>query len=321
MKLEFLKEPIVDIFKQLAKIEGIKGRFFPSRAFYSAANSIENSTDYEVEFGRVIVYNSVNRIVLGQSSSDIFIEYVNSGESSRLNSEKVYLLDDPNSSDLTNVSGIGEVRCIEIFEAGIKSAEMLYNLNLEVGDIIPGTNITYSQTIDTGLKFYILTGNERISRELAHEYLVNFKEFLISNNINDVELYPVGSYRRRKSTVGDIDIILVPKDGVEIKLNIFEIISNWFDSILVHGSTKIAGVKGKTQVDVRLIDRKYLGAHILHGTGSQEFNIKLRALAKSKGMKLNEYCITLDDGTEVYFSRELEIFQYLGIQYVSPWNR
>jgi DNA polymerase/3'-5' exonuclease PolX len=224
------------------------------------------------------------------------------------------------SSDLTNVSGIGESKAEILIKSGIDSANRLNKLNLNIGDKIPGTNITYSRNIDTGLKFYLATNNERIPRELAKDYLIDFKNYLISKKLDYLEIYPVGSYRRHKSTIGDIDIILTPKVGYEIVGDELTQVSDWFDSLFVSGSTKVAGIKGKTQVDVRLIDRKYLGAHILHGTGSQEFNIKLRAHAKSLGYRLNEYGIVVGDEL-MTFDNELDIFKYLNYQYIEPKYR
>jgi DNA polymerase (family 10) len=316
MTIENHKLNLVRIFNQLSEIEYKKGRTFPSIAFRKVANIIKSGISYEYKDSRVIISDGNKLEVLGQSSSDIFKEFILSNKSSRLNSELHYLID---TTDLMNVSGIGESKSQILIKAGYSNAKDLKELNLNIGDLIPGTNITYSRNIDTGLRFYLATGNKRIGRDLALEYLKDFKSYLLKKNFGHYEIYPVGSYRRLKSTVGDIDIILVSK--TEKSDNIFEEVSKWFDSTLVHGSTKVAGVKGSTQIDVRLIDRKYLGAHILHGTGSQDFNIKLRSLAKSRGLRLNEYGIVDANGKFITFESEKDVFKYLEIPFVEPWKR
>jgi DNA polymerase (family 10) len=309
------KEQLVEIFNKLAAIEMKKGRYFPSRAFTNAAYNISKSISYECKDSRVVITDGAFETVLGQSSSDIFIEVISTGISSRLNSEIHYLVD---NSDLTEVSGIGESKSQILIQAGYYDAESIRKLNLQIGDTIPNTNITYSRNIDTGLKFYFATGNKKIRRDEATKILLDFKSYMISNNLSQYEIYPVGSYRRQKSFVGDIDIILT-SDSIDS--NILEIVSKWFDALFVSGTTKVAGVKNNAQVDIRLIDRQYLGAHILHGTGSQEFNIKLRALAKSKGLRLNEYGIINSVGKLITFNTEKEIFNYLGVEFVNPKYR
>lgn len=311
------KIKLVRIFNQLAEIEINKGRFFPSRAFKNSANNIEKSNNYEIIGDRVKLFINDDIVVLGCSSSEVFIDVINTGKSTRYESECHYLSD---SSNLTEISGIGAVKSEILIKSGISSIEDLINLKPVVNEYIPGTDINFTHNMDVGLKFWIKTRNQRIPRDKAIEYLTDFKQYIINNGVENFEMYPVGSFRRQKDTVGDIDIILTSTKEHEISLNAFDVISKWFDEVYVHGETKIAGVKGNTQVDVRLIDRKYLGAHILHGTGSQEFNIKIRAHAKSLGLRLNEYGIVKDNEL-ITFDKEIDVFKYLNYKYVKPQDR
>lgn len=301
-----LRKNLIKIFTELSEVEQIKNREFPSRAFASVAKFLEQSDRFKVTETSVVLRNSnTNQLkVLGSSCSKVFIEYYKYGTCSRLENEPIH------KSDLTNVSGIGPVKRLQLLKAGIITSDDLMKLNLPIGSVIPGTEITFTSMMSTGLKLWDKTRGVRISHAEAEEYISSFK-----SEVRD-DIYVVGSYRRQKPTVGDIDIIML-NNGTDYS----EKIVKWLDEVFVHGDTKISGIKGKTQVDIRMIDPKYLGAHLLHGTGSQEFNIKIRAYAKSLGMRLNEYGIL--DQNQVFhtFSTEEEIFKFLNYDYVSPEMR
>jgi len=298
-----LRKDLIEVFKRLSEIERSKDRYFPSQAFKSVANALEISDHYLISGDRVIISNKKSGFtkVLGASSSEVFIEFVKSGVCSRLNNEPLY------RCDLDNISGIGEAKKQILINAGITDSNKLMSLNLKVGDIIPNTNIKFTQQMHTGLILWDRTKGIRISREQAELYISDFKAKVCK------DIYILGSYRRMKPTVGDLDIVIINS-----KINYTKKILNWLDEVLVQGETKIAGIKGQTQVDIRMIDKKYLGAHLLHGTGSQEFNIKMRAHAKSLGMRLNEYGITDKDGVFHTFDNENQIFKFLGMNYVPP---
>jgi len=301
-----LRAKLIEIFQKLSEIEMIKGRFYPSKAFKSVANALEICDHYSINDGIVKITNHSTGFVkmLGSSSSEVFIEYVNQNTCSRIDSDPVI------NSDLDKISGIGEVKRSKLIKSGIYSSKDLIKFDLKIGEVIPGTNITYTQQIDSGLKLWNKTHGVRITRDEASKYISSFKSAVTD------KIYVLGSYRRNKSTIGDIDIVVV-NDGIDYSTKII----NWLDSVLVSGSTKIAGIKGNTQVDVRIIDEKFLGAHILHATGSQEFNIKLRAHAKSLGMRLNEYGIYDQQGIFHTFKTEQEIFDFLGVRYIPPEMR
>jgi len=300
-----LRQSLIQIFTDLANLESQKGRVYPSKAFKDVAYALYKVNRYKIA-EKVSIYNSDTGYskILGHSSSAVFIEYVKYGTCSRLESDPIY------SSDLDKVTGIGQVKKSILIQAGIYNSSDLLKLDLNVNQIIPGTSIKFTQQMSVGLKLWSKTHGVRITRKQADKYISSFRKCVTK------DFYVLGSYRRGNSTIGDIDIVIV-NDEIDYSNNII----NWLDEVLVHGTTKIAGIKGKTQVDVRIIDKQFLGAHLLHGTGSQEFNIKMRAYAKSIGMRLNEYGIIDNEGVFHSFDKEDEVFKFLGLDYVPPDRR
>lgn len=133
-----------------------------------------------------------------------------------------------------------------------------------------------------------------------------------------------GSLRRKKETVGDIDIIITAAAGYwkSILRKITQL--SQVDKILVAGKTKASLIlkKNNIQVDVRIVHEDELGAALLYFTGSKEHNIRLRTIGKQKGWKINEYGL-FDEKTGKRLAAETEegIYNLLGFRYIPPEKR
>jgi DNA polymerase (family 10) len=310
-----LTNKLINIFTDLSKSEISKSNFFKSRAYNLSRSKISEGKLYAItENNRVVIYNTLGEMyTLGESSSRIFIDILNTGFTNKLESG-------PELGELINISGLGPSKVTALSKVNITKVKDLIGLNLKIGDKILNSGVRYTEQIDTGIKLYLKTGNKRISYELATEYLKDLKITLLNSEVKNFNMYVAGSYRRCRRTVGDLDIILTNHKDKEIIGDIRSVVSKWLDHIFVNGSKKISGVKYETQVDFRFIDRKYLGAHLLHCTGSSDFNIYMRRIAKDQGMKLNEYGI-INNGELITFDNEKDIFSYLKVNYLNPKDR
>lgn len=97
-----------------------------------------------------------------------------------------------------------------------------------------------------------------------------------------------GSLRRRKETVGDVDVLVSsekPDKVVDFFTSMPEV-----GRILAEGSSKSSVIlKTGFQVDLRVVPEESFGAALQYFTGSTEHNVAAREIAISKGLKLNEY--------------------------------
>jgi DNA polymerase (family X) len=128
-----------------------------------------------------------------------------------------------------------------------------------------------------------------------------------------------GSYRRRRDTVGDLDLVVTAADAAAVgdKLVAYENVAE----VLAHGSTRTTVVlRSGIQFDVRAIPEESYGAALLYFTGSKAHNIALRAIAVHRGWKLNEYGL-FSGKRRIAGATEQEIYQKLGLAYIPPEMR
>ena len=88
--------------------------------------------------------------------------------------------------------------------------------------------------------------------------------------------------------------------------------------------------KGTKTYPIRRIDIKYMPYNsyytsILHYTGSNDFNINIRRIAKKKGYKLSEHGFFKQTANgkqkEIKINSEKQVFDILDLEYVEPINR
>lgn len=138
-----------------------------------------------------------------------------------------------------------------------------------------------------------------------------------------------GSLRRRRETIGDIDI-LVAADNKDAE-SIFDSFVNHelIVEILGRGETK-SSVRTETgrQVDLRIVKPDQYPAALMYFTGSKEHNIVLRQRARERGMALNEYGLfKLNDAGETDFDKpvktdsESAIYKKLDLHFIPPEHR
>lgn len=144
----------------------------------------------------------------------------------------------------------------------------------------------------------------------------------IISRLNEVtrNVTPCGSYRRMKETVGDIDLLAISDKGEEVTG--FFIKLPFVRNVISVGSTK-ATVILKThgiQVDLRVVKADSFGACLQYFTGSKAHNIKLRTIAKVKGLKISEYGV-FRGKKKVAGSTEKEVYKSIGLDYIPPEMR
>jgi len=136
-------------------------------------------------------------------------------------------------------------------------------------------------------------------------------------NLKQVErIDVVGSLRRMKETIGDIDFLIASKNPQ--KVMDFFVSLRGIEKVWGKGITK-ASVRMRQgfDIDVRVVSKKNYGAALQYFTGSKEHNIAVRKIAISKRFKLNEY--GLFKGKKMIAGRtEKEVYKALGMDWMPP---
>ncbi|XP_051558720.1 DNA polymerase lambda isoform X2 [Myxocyprinus asiaticus] len=254
------------------------------------------------------------------------------------------------SGHLRKLDHIGEeVPVLEMFTniwgAGTKTAQMWYQQGFRTLEDIR-TKAVLNNTLRIGLKHYddLL---ERMPRSEANAIEKTVREAAHSV---DAQLVVVlcGSYRRGKSTCGDVDVLITHPDGKSHKGVFSKVLhllhqSGFLTDDLVsseeNGEQKkymgICRLPGPSQrhrrLDIIIVPYAEFACALLYFTGSAHFNRSMRALAKTKHMSLSEHSLNCDvvrqhgvklvAGTPLHTPAEKDIFKHLGIPYREPHDR
>lgn len=161
---------------------------------------------------------------------------------------------------------------------------------------------------------------------LAEEIIAYLKKL---KSIGQVEY--AGSLRRRKETIGDLDILVSPK-----KISDAPAIIEYFQkfpkvsNIIANGPTKCSVIMANgVQADLRVVETKSFGAALHYFTGSKDHNVEIRTIAIKANKKINEYgihdLVTQKDGTVVeefiLGDTEEKFYQAVGLEFIPPTLR
>lgn len=166
---------------------------------------------------------------------------------------------------------------------------------------------------------------ERCRLDEAEEIGNRFKTLLEKQSaVKRIEL--AGSFRRKRETIGDIDVLVAAEEN-EIPA-LFDAFTSQ-DSVLEilgKGDTKSSvRVKEGRQVDLRIVSENQFDAALMYFTGSKEHNVVMRQRARDRGMALNEYGLfKLNTKGETDFEQripvfsEQEIYKTLELSWIPP---
>jgi DNA polymerase (family X) len=135
-----------------------------------------------------------------------------------------------------------------------------------------------------------------------------------AQSVTEAEI--AGSCRRRRETVGDLDIVAAAADPAPV-MKAFTTCED-VTQILGQGNTRASVVlRSGLQVDLRVVGAESYGAALLYFTGSKAHSIELRNIAVDRKLKLNEY--GLFRGTRRLAGKtEEEIYEKLGLSLIPP---
>lgn len=131
------------------------------------------------------------------------------------------------------------------------------------------------------------------------------------------EAYTLGSLRRMKSTIGDVDIAVSSNKPQKV-LDHFTAYP-YKERVIERGDiTSSILLSGNKQVDLMVLKPEMMGSLLQHFTGSKEHNVALREYALKKGYSLSEKGIKTKDGVLKTFANEAKFYNFLGLDWIPP---
>jgi len=306
------KKEIADKFYEIVELmEILDKNQYKIRAYRNAARNI-SSTDWDIR--ELYEKGNLKEIPgVGDSTASKIEQIIESGTCEYLENLKEEIPD--GLKEVKKVQGIGKKAVKKLYdELGVESLDDLEEV-AQSGTIrnLSGFGKKTEQNILEGIE-YLRKFSDRYRLDDAWNNAHSLASFL-SEKTNKLEI--VGSLRRRKETVGDIDILTTGDSDT-----IMEATKNYEDvmKVLVSGDTKTSVMLDNgLQIDVRVIEPECWGAAIQYFTGSKEHNIKVRKRAQQYGWTLNEYRMAdMETDEKIAGEKEREIYEKLGFEYIPP---
>lgn len=308
-----LNEELSLLFEDLADMEEIEGNRWESLAYRKVATSISLLSEDIREILRRGELRKVEGV--GSATEKKIIEFLETGKIGK--HEEMKKKYDIDFTSLRKIQGLGPKRIVTLYRTlGIKNVEDL-SAAIESSKIssIQGFGKKSEEALRRSVEIYKQTGAGRKPLATVYDQIESILERMRGSGIySRVEL--AGSGRRMKDTVGDIDILTTsssPTDATDFFVSLEEV-----KHVLVSGDTKTSVflVMG-LNCDLRIVPDRSFGAALQYFTGSKEHNVKLRDMAISQGLKLNEYGLYKGDAA-IADTTEEEIYSKLGLKWIPP---
>ncbi|MEJ2294131.1 MAG: DNA polymerase/3'-5' exonuclease PolX [Candidatus Lokiarchaeota archaeon] len=305
---------IADMLYEIADLLELKGIQFKPQAYRRAARNIKSLPE---SIESLYVEGELKEIPgVGESIALKIKEILETG--------KLQYLDDlkeefpKHLQNLLKIQGLGPKRLMKLYkELDIKNLEDLEKaLKNEEIQKIEGFGKKSEENILKGIQLY----KESQKRFLLGDILpiaLELKNMLIKQEVTE-KVEVAGSIRRRKETIGDVDILVVSDNPSQIMD--FFVNLEMVNRVLSKGLTRSSVItKNNLQIDLRVIERSSFGSALLYFTGSKEHNIKLRKIALERNWKLSEYGLRdKDKNVVIAQEKEDQIYKVLNMEYIPP---
>ena len=312
------------IFHDIGDMLEVKGELvFKTVAYHRAADAIGRSP---VDLVAAYRAGDPPRIPgVGQAISDKIAELATTGHLAfydRLAAEVP-----PGLIELLRLPGLGPKTVRLIYgELGIDSMDDLRKA-AEAGTLrnLKGLSARTEQLILEGIDRLESTP-QRMHLHRAEQILEGVME-LMRDTPGVRSLEPAGSFRRRRESIGDLDLLAETDDGPGLieRFTTLGIV----DHVVNQGGYKAAvRLMRGPQVDLMIMPPGEGGTYRIHFTGSKEHNVRLRARARDAGWSLSEkgFLRIGEDGEPLTgtaaelrtFTTEAEAYAFAGLPYIEP---
>ena len=129
---------------------------------------------------------------------------------------------------------------------------------------------------------------------------------------------PAGSLRRRRPTIGDLDLLAATDDPAAL-IGALDRLPE-VEKVIAAGTDKSSiAVRDGPRVDLMVCPPEAWGSHLVHFTGSAEHNIALRGMALDRGWSLSEKGFkVIETGELLRDAEEADVYARLGMPWIAP---
>lgn len=223
----------------------------------------------------------------------------------------------PSLADLLGIPGLGPKRVGTIYrELGVETLDGLREA-AEAGRIraLEGFGEKTEEQVLSGIGAAAEGGGKRIKLVAAEEFAEPLVAYL--REAPGVKAIAVaGSYRRRKETVGDLDILVTQRRDADIMERF--VAYDDVDRVVSRGKTRSTVIlRSGLHVDLRAVAAVSYGAALHYFTGSKAHNVAIRQMALKQGLKVNEYGVFRED-ERIAGQTEEAVYEAVGLPYIPP---
>ncbi len=200
-------------------------------------------------------------------------------------------------------------------ELGVESVEGLAGMEEKEISALKGFGKKSAERILKAAKNYNETERRMLLNDATElgEHLLSFVRSHPATTAAEL----AGSLRRRKETVGDLDIVASSEDAQALADAFAE--ADFVEEVVAHGPSKVSIKCAGVDVDLRIVAPEAFGSLLHHFTGSQAHNIVLRERAVKRGLNISEYGLAeAGSGDYKTVKSEEELFEKLGLPYIPP---
>ena len=312
------------IFHEIGDMLEVKGELvFKTVAYHRAADAIAHSP---VEISRAYLEGNPPRIQgVGDAIAKKIEELARTGHLAFY--EKLREEVPPSLVALVEIPGIGPRTVKQLHdELGIETLDDLRRA-AEIGSLrgLKGMSAKTEEGVLAGI--VALESRQERMRLGQAEAIVEQLLAEMADVTGLRSIQPAGSFRRRRETVGDLDLLAETDRPAEL-VERFTTLGS-VESVIAKGPHKAAVrlLRGP-QVDLMIMPPGEAGTYLIHFTGSKEHNVRLRGMARDKGWSLSEkgYLRMGADGEPLVgeaaelrtFPTEAEAYGFLGLPFIEP---
>lgn len=324
-----INSEVVKIFREIAFILQILGDdknepniVFKIRSYDRAADEIQNlSSDIADIYKKEQLKGLLKIPSIGKALATKLEEYIVTGKIHYYEELKERLPVDV--SQFFGLEGIGPKTIKTLYEKlGIKNIAELEQAAKE-GKIrnISGFSQKKEESILKNIQFF----RKGTGRQLIGDVypLAKQIEKRLSEHTGVLQAIVVGSFRRMKETVGDIDYLVSIKSEQDGE-NLIEYFVNMPEVVEISGkglSKAFVKLNNGIDADLLVVPPESFGAALQYFTGSKEHGIAMRKIAISKGLRLNEWGVFNEQNQRIAGATEEEVYGALGLQWIPPEMR